>query len=359
MKIVQIIPSLRLAGAERVCEYLSLALKEKEQEVVVISFYGFRTSISERLEANGIKVIYLDKKSGFDFSIIGKLKKAIKSVNPDLIHTHLGTLIYCFLATLGMKKRRWIHTVHSVASEEAKGMRRRLRKYCFQHNKIVPVALSAEIQKTIVELYKLDTDSVSVVLNGIELGKCIVKTEYTCDGNFEIIHIGRFMYEKNHLELIRAFKIFHEKYPDSTLRLVGEGELFDEVKACVETLALSDSVEFMGMQSNVYGFLNTADMFTLPSIFEGIPMTLAEAMGTGLPIVATAVGGVPDMLENNVNALLCEVDAEKIAECFEKYYLDEQLRERHGKAALERSKAFSAEEMARKYLAIYKGTELV
>jgi glycosyltransferase involved in cell wall biosynthesis len=88
-------------------------------------------------------------------------------------------------------------------------------------------------------------------------------------------------------------------------------------------------------------------------------MTVIEAMGTGLPIVATAVGGVLDMLENNVNALLCEVDAEKLAECFEKYYLDEKLRECHGKAALERSKAFSAEEMARKYLAIYKGTELV
>ena len=81
---------------------------------------------------------------------------------------------------------------------------------------------------------------------------------------------------------------------------------------------------------------------------------MIEAMGTALPIVATNVGGIPDMLENNVSALLCEVDANKIAECFEKYYLDEGLRQKCAQGAIERSKDFSSEEMAKKYHEIYK-----
>lgn len=355
MKIIQIIPSLRLAGAERTCERLSTDLKELGQDIVVISFYSFHTSITENLEANGIKVIYLDKKSGFDFSIIGKLKKAIRSEAPDVIHTHLGTLIYCFFATMGMKPMRWIHTVHNIASEEAKGLRQKIRKYCFDRNKIIPVALSEKIQNTIMDLYGLNFDTIPVIFNGIDLGKCIPKKNYSRGDIFTITHIGRFMKEKNHIGLIRAFAIFHEEHPDTRLQLLGEGVLFDEVKAYVEDAKLTDSVEFLGLQDDVHVFLNKSDVFSLPSIFEGVPITLIEAMGTGLPIVTTRVGGIPNMLENGVSAFLCDVDEKQIAECFEKYYLDEKLRENHGKAALERSKLFSAEEMTRTYLEIYKG----
>ena len=85
-------------------------------------------------------------------------------------------------------------------------------------------------------------------------------------------------------------------------------------------------------------------------------MTLIEAMGSGLPIVVTEVGGVPDMLDSGC-AVLTKVDSKDIAAALERYYLDEALREKHGKAARERANAFSAEQMARKYIGIYTGKE--
>ena len=94
-------------------------------------------------------------------------------------------------------------------------------------------------------------------------------------------------------------------------------------------------------------------MFTLPSFKEGVPMSLEEAMGTGLPIVATAVGGVPDMLDEN-SAQLVSVNEEEIAAAFEKYYLDYNLRKRHGENALKMSQRFSAETMAKLYCNIYR-----
>jgi glycosyltransferase involved in cell wall biosynthesis len=99
--------------------------------------------------------------------------------------------------------------------------------------------------------------------------------------------------------------------------------------------------------------LHDADIFTLPSNYEGIPMTLIEAMGTGLPIVATAVGGVPDMLTNDENALIIDNNNEAISRAFETYYKDLELRKRHGEKAKERSSAFSATTMAKKYESIY------
>ena len=82
-------------------------------------------------------------------------------------------------------------------------------------------------------------------------------------------------------------------------------------------------------------------------------MSIAEAMGTGLPIVATAVGGVPDMLDED-SAQLVPVAVEAIAEAFEKYYLNPELRKSHGENALKKAKRFSAETMANEYVKIYQ-----
>lgn len=353
MKILQIIDRLHLAGAQTMCGHLSVELKKSGHDVVVVGLYSMRSAISELLAENGIKVIYLNKKPGFDFSITRRLRKVIKMEAPDVIHTHIGVFCYCALAVTGLGMKRWIHTVHTLAHREAPGIKGVIAGMFFRSRKVKPVALSGVVQKTIAEKYKLEMSEIPIAFNGVDLSRCIVKSDYLVSDDFTIIHIGRFCGVKNHEGLIRAFDLFHRRHPDSKLCLIGKGELEQEIKAYVETLGIANSVQFLGSQDNVYPFLNQSDVFALTSFAEGIPMTMIEAMGTGLPIVATAVGGVSDMLENNVNALLCEVDAEQISDCFEKYYLDEKLREKHGRAAFERSKAFSAEEMAEKYLNIY------
>ena len=195
---------------------------------------------------------------------------------------------------------------------------------------------------------------VPIIFNGIDFSKCIVKKNYDIDGKFKILHIGRFSSQKNHIGLLAAFEKFNSKNPNSVLQLIGDGELKTETEKYVLEHKLSDCVEFLGTQSNIYPFLQRADMFILPSNYEGIPMTLIEAMGTGLPIVATAVGGVCDMLDAK-SALLVNVDIQEIANAVSKLYLDGDLRKSLGESALKRSKVFSAEIMAKKYLNVYIG----
>ena len=356
MKIIQIMPEFGLAGAEIMCENLTYELIKLGHHVIVVSLYDYHSVITERLEKAGIDVRYLGKKPGLDFSMIKKIKKILKESKADVIHTHRYCAQYAVPAAImaGVKQR--VHTVHSIAKEENGRLARKLNNIFFKKNIVVPVALSANIQKTIIDEYTLDIEKVPIVFNGIDLNRCNVKQDYKSVGKFKIIHVGRFQDVKNHKGLIEAFKIFNQKYPNSELHLIGEGENKKQIEELVFAKKISNSVIFHGLQSNVHQFLSIMDVFVLPSVYEGIPMTLIEAMGTGMPIVATAVGGVPDMLDEN-SAQLVPVEVEKIAAAFEKYYLNQELRKYNGENALKAATRFSAETMAKKYIKIYQGED--
>ena len=358
MRIIQIMPEFGLAGAEIMCETLTYELRKMGHRVIVVSMYDTRTPITERLESAGVDVRFLSKKAGLDLSLYGKLRKLFKEEKADVVHTHLYAPKYAFPAAMlaGVKIR--VHTVHNVAEKEAGRADRKLNHFFFRRCGVVPVALSDLVCDSVVKVYAMDKDAVPVIQNGVDLSKCLPKKEYGRIGNFKILHIGRFSAQKNHDGLLRAFAQFHEKYPDSELWLIGEGETKESSQAFVAEQNLSESVKILGAQSRVHGFLHDADIFTLPSLYEGVPITLIEAMGTGLPIVATAVGGVPDMLDAE-SALLVPVDVEKIAQAFETYYLQDALRQSHGKEARKRAERFSSVTMAEKYSDLYsKGFEI-
>ena len=352
MKIVQVMPDFGLAGAETMVENLSCGLAAEGCDVLVISFFDLHTAITERIENRGIKIKYLGKKRGFDPSIISKMRKIIKAYQPDVIHTHRYVLPYAFLASMGFKAKR-VHTVHNVAQKEQTKVGKNINRVLFRYFNVVPVALSKEIQRTIQEVYGLPDNRIPVVFNGIDLSRCIVKESYARKDTFTVLHIGRFMDVKNHELLLRSFARFKGQHSDARLQLLGDGELKENMMQLAGQLNITDAVEFAGLQSNVYPWLHNADVFILPSKFEGMPMTLIEAMGTGLPIIASNVGGLPDMLSSQKEALLIEPKEEKIIEALEMVYSDAKKREYWGRNALQRSSLFSSQAMARKYLQLY------
>lgn len=352
MNIVQIMPEFGLAGAETMCENLTYELTKLGHKVTVISMYDYHSAITDRLESAGVDVRYLGKKSGFDFSMIPKIKKVLMKVHADVVHTHRYCAQYAVPAAILAGVKRRIHTVHNVAEKENGKLARKLNNFFFKHCHLIPVALSELIRDSIVKEYGINKYKIPVIYNGIDLSKCLPKTDYSIYGNFKILHIGRFSEQKNHVGLLKAFKLFHDNHSDSELWLIGDGEKKAEIERYVAENNLDESVRFLGLQSNVYGYLHDADMFTLPSNYEGIPMTLIEAMGTGVPIVATAVGGVPDMLDNNNSILVNNypIDISKGIEC---YYMNDALRKEHGCRVIEHSYSFSSTKMGAKYNDLY------
>lgn len=352
MKIIQVMPEFGLAGAETMCENLTNSLIKMGHEVVVISLYDYHSPITERLEAAGVKIEYLGKKPGIDVGIIRKLRKVFKHESPDIIHTHRYLLKYCFVAACGIDVRM-VHTVHNVAKKENNRFDRIINGYCFRRKKVTPVALTELVKESILDEYGLKGSDVPVVFNGIPLDRCVKKNGYILGDKIKILHIGRYSDAKNHSELIKAIALLHQNYPNIELHLFGEGVLKDKVKEAICESCASEYVIEHGTTSNPYKYLHESDIFVLPSKYEGMPMTLIEAMGTALPIVASKVGGIPDMIEDNKEGLLCIPNADDILKKIARLIENQDLREILGRAAYEAANKFSSAKMAKEYERIY------
>lgn len=355
MRILQVIPYFCFGGAETMCENLTYALLELGHQVTVVSLYNEHTPIAQRMERAGVRILYLDKKLGLDISMVSKLRKIMKEEHPDVVHTHLDVIKYAVAAAKLAGVKKCVHTVHNVADKEAEGRAQKsINTAYYKLGWCTPVALSPEVQRTVVSFYGLKPENVPVIYNGVDLSRCIPKESYAAGETWKLLHIGRFNEQKNHKGLLEAFRLFLGSYPRSELWLLGDGELRQETENYARELKIDGNVRFMGAQSNVYPYLHDADIFLLPSRYEGMPMTIIEAMGTGLPIVATAVGGVPDMIDDGESGLLADNSPEAVCKACCTLAEDEQLRSCLGRRAREESKRFSAGYMAEKYCKIYK-----
>lgn len=353
MKVIQIMPEFGLAGAEIMCENLSVALVKHNIDVVVVSLYDCHSAITDRLEQSGIKVIYLGKRPGLDFRMVKRLYQVFKIEKPDVIHTHRYVMQYAIPSAImaGIKKR--IHTVHTVATKENTRFAQKLNCFFYHCCHVIPVALSEEIQKTVQDCYRLPQCEIPIIFNGIDLSKCVEKTRYDSGNQLKYLHIGRFSEPKNHQMLLEAFANVHEEIPQTQLTLVGGGDLEEEIRTTIDTLGLMDCVVLAGLKDNVYPILNESDIFLLPSIYEGMPMTLIEAMGTGLPVIATNVGGIPSMIQSNKNGLLVNREVDALANAMMELS-DRKKRKRLGREARKTAEnLFSSTVMCEKYLNLY------
>lgn len=355
MKILQVIPSLEMGGAETMCEGLSRMLYQQGQQVTLVSLYRCESPITKRLAASNVKLVFLDKKPGLDIKCIGALRRCIRQEKPDVIHVHLYALKYVAAALLG-KSIPVVHTIHNVAAYDAEGDTA-VNRFLYRSNRAVPVSLTREIQKTVMEHYGLEEEQTPVIYNGIDLSNCMPKSDYSLSVPADIIHIGRFWEQKNHMCIVDAAKILADEGRDFRIHFYGDGSEKETVRTHAQNLGVLDKLCFEGITDWVFPHLNSADLFILPSKWEGMPMTIIEAMGTGLPVIASDVGGVGDMISNDHNGLLIRPDARELAQAIGRLLDDAELRQALGENARIESLRFSGETMARHYLELYRSLQ--
>jgi glycosyltransferase involved in cell wall biosynthesis len=161
---------------------------------------------------------------------------------------------------------------------------------------------------------------------------------------------------KGHTVLIEAFKLLKGKIKDAKLVIVGEGYLYDELIRLVETNGLHESVLFTGFLMDVYEIIATFDVAVLPSFFEGMGRVILEAMAMEKPVVASRVGGIPDLIDQGVNGLLVRPgDPRELADALEKVLSDNGLGRKLGRAGRKRIKnQFSADVMVQSIEKLYR-----
>lgn len=358
MNILQVIPEFGLAGAETMCEALCYEIQRSgKYKLFVASLFDYHSPITERMEQQGVNIFYLHKKPGIDVRMIWRLYRLMKETQIDIVHTHIHVMQYVVPAAImaGVKVR--VHTVHNIASKELGKAQRFLAKYFYKHCHVTPISISPLVQKTVMEEYKLSERQTPMVYNGSDLRKCIVKTDYVASDPFTYLHIGRFSPVKNHRLMVEAAKRLKSEGYKFKINFVGGAGNEEQIKQEVVAKGLEEEITFCGLQSNVYPYLSNSDCFILPSVYEGMPISLIEAMGTGLPIIASAVGGIPDMLQNGESAILIHPTVDDLVEAMKKVYEEERLREELGRNAYKESKLFSAAQMFREYDRIYSRQE--
>lgn len=303
---------------------------------------------------NHLEIIELQKEPGISLKIVRQLVTLTKYLQIDIIHTHNPGPHFYGAMTGFLTRRPVIHTKHgrNYPTDTKKVWLNKISS--FLSKMIVPVSQNAA--DVCLDVEKISSAKVKVILNGIDtdLFHQGIETEKTCG----LVHIGivaRLSAEKDHQTLLNACKLLADQATDFHLEIIGDGPLRDTLEKSAKDLGLDTYVSFSGMRHDVPELLRQLDVFVLSSTTEGISLTLLEAMATELPIVATDVGGNPEVVVDGETGYL--VPPKNPAEMSKKLLLlinDINLRHQMGKMGRERVIAnFSIKETAKKYEELY------
>lgn len=367
LRVLHILPSLRPDGGERIAVYLVTGVDKRRFQPAVVSINEPVGSDLERtLRDAGIQVWYLGKKGGFDWRIYPKIHGVFREFRPDLVHTHLQVMRYALPSMIYWKPRWMLHSVQNVAEHELEWRARIIQRIAYRW-RVVPIAVSREVARSVMRVYRLD--SCSVVLNSVPTqlyrNPKIRRAEWRAAEGFgeeEVLFVcvARFFPQKNHALLLRAFAQGPANDGRARLILAGTGPLGRQLQAQAKHLGLGDRVRFLGSRTDIPELLAAMDVFVLSSDWEGTPVSLMEAMSAGLPVVATAVGGVPELFEDGREGFLVQPgDASGMAQAMLSLVHDRESRLSMGEAAaLQAQRKFNVDEMVRSYEDIYERPEL-
>jgi len=315
VRIVQLIPTLSVGGAERIVALLASAQRDLGHEVHIVVLGESEDSWIERdLRAARMSVTFLGKGAGFEPQTIARLGVALRSVRPEVVHTHLHVLKYLLPTRAVWRPDAIVHTLHNLAENEAEPADQKVQQAAFRY-RVAPVAIGGAVAESVRQLYGIEP--AATIPNGIEVGRfkagpgvrSRLRSELGLEpGTPVFIVVGRLNEQKNHALLLRAFA----QVPNQAhLLVVGDGDL----RAALESQAapLGPRVHFLGIRKDVPDLLAAADIFVLASDWEGNPLVVMEAMSAGLPVVATSVGCVPELVVVGAGVLVDKGDEARLS----------------------------------------------
>lgn len=356
IRVFHVLPNLSVGGGEKLAIDICSFLDKDSFNCTIVSLYKSQETIYEQLaKENNIEIIFLDKKKGIDLNVIIQLISIFKKYKPDIIHTHLYVMSYVLPAAIFCNIKNIIHTVHSVANKELRKPVRRIMYIAYKVFSVTPVAISSYIKDTIHKEYRIDNQYIKCIYNGVDTFRFKNKRDIKNKQIIELIHVGKFRKEKNHKLLIESFKLVSEEIDNIQLKLVGDGELRGEIEELVEKLEIKSKVIFRGIQKDIAQELKKSDIFVLSSDWEGIPLSVIEAMAAKLPIISTKAGGVVDIVNNNEVGFLVEIgDKKGLANAIIKLSNDYEMRERFANEAVKQAKKYDIRNKVKEYEELYK-----
>lgn len=317
LRILQLGASLAIGGSERLMVAIGQGLDPKQFETLYAAV-GHDGPIGEKLRREGQIAQAFQRRAGFDYRLYARIWKLIRNERIDIVQTHhVTSLIYGGLPAK-MAGAKLVHTEHDTGSfgryPRNLAWLRRLKRLPDRF-----VAIDPPIGDFFREMVGVPSERIAVIRNGINLDEyrpdsSDESTFRDPDRPFVVGWIGRLDVPKRPDVLIEAAAKLLPNIPNLRVVVVGPGTLLEPTRKLALELGLADQVEFLGARHDVADLLRTMDCCVLVSEREGLPFTLVEAMATGLPCIASAVGGIPDLVKHESNGLMFDgVDADPLA----------------------------------------------
>lgn len=368
--VVHIIYRLDFGGLENGLVNLINNISVNEFRHAIICLAGF-TEFRNRIKRDDVPIYSLDKRPGKDFYSYLRLWCLLLKLRPNIVHTrNLGTIDMQWISlAAGVRVR--VHSEHGWEASDLKGIKIKsliIRRFC---RPVISryVAMSNDIARWLEESVLINAQRIVKVYNGVDLEK-YVECEKVPD-DLPWLHglegsptvfgtVGRLDAVKNQSILLKAFaEMVHADIARrGSLRLIiaGGGGLETELKRLADELSISDLVWFPGARNDVAEVLRAMSVFVLPSLNEGISNTILEAMASGLPVVASRVGGNPELvIPGETGMLFKSNDINELCSYLQLYRSDPELASQHGAAGKARVNArFSLQKMVSSYTCFYQ-----
>jgi len=304
LKILHLIQKFQNRGAEMFTCQLSNHLVELGHQVKIVALFEGEANLPLNGEITSLKASLNNR--FFDLPAWKKLAGIVKEFNPDIIQANAGdTLKY---AVLSKKLFGWKNPIVSRnASEVGRYLKSKIQKSLnsfFYKNFEFVVSVSMASEKDILNHFPFLSGKTEVIPVGLETISKIEEITLKPGDSQHIVHVGGFSFEKNHLGLLRIFQSVLKSKPNIHLHLVGDGPLKAEIEEEVEKMNLGQNITFYGFVNNPLSYIKAANVLVLPSIIEGLPGVLLEAMLCKTPVVAYNVGGVSEIVTSQTGSLI-------------------------------------------------------
>lgn len=360
IKVLQVIDNLGTGGGQFVLLHLVRGFDPSVFDVRTVSLGPRQDSQVEReLLGAGFRIDFLDKKLGFRPGAIVRLDRIVREYRPDVVHTHLGGLRYSLPSTVLRRIRAQIYTIHNVKD----GIPLFWTVQLGARLGVVPVAIAQGVLDSVRS--SLPGMEIPLIPNGIPVKRYrtpgVSRSEWRgregiAPDDFAFVFVARMQEQKNHGLLIRVFARLAKSVPAVRLLLAGDGELRAGLEAVAQELGCRNRIHFLGNRKDVPDLLGAADAFVLSSDWEGNPLCILEAMAAGLPVVSTAVGGIPELVEHERTGLLVPPkDAEALFGAMSRLAMNRHLAREIGSAAARHAdETFDVRHMVDAYAALYR-----
>ncbi|MFO7954976.1 MAG: TIGR03088 family PEP-CTERM/XrtA system glycosyltransferase [Thioalkalivibrio sp.] len=360
--IAHIVYRLDVGGLENILIELVRNLPRDEFRHVIICIADY-TDFSARVPED-VPIHALHKAPGLGLGMFARLWRLLRRLRPDIVHSSNLAALECqpVAALSGVPAR--VHAEHGWDMADLDGtnpkyrrLRRWLSPWVHRH-----VTVSAHLARYLTDVAGIPRGRVRHIVNGVDTERFHpgASERPPEPGDFVIGTVGRMAPVKDQATLVAAFAHLCRQLPERSaeLRLVllGDGPEAGHLQEQVARLGIEAQTWMPGNRDDMPEQLRHFDLFVLPSLAEGIPVTVLEAMASGLPVVASRVGGLPELVEVGINGALFEPgDPEALSQTLMAYAQDRERVNREGQAARERAvEIFGLQRMVDAYAALYR-----